>query len=110
MTTSTPPRQAHVSIPSPPLPANIWRRRQCIQISGDVKDSAFCNQAVEQAVQAFGGLDILVNNAAFQEHAESLLDLTDERFDEIMRTNVYGYFYPADQPSLNLIIRRHTTC
>ncbi|RTZ45577.1 SDR family oxidoreductase [Candidimonas sp. SYP-B2681] len=69
--------------------------RRCILISGDVKDSEFCRSAVEQAVNAFGKLDILVNNAAFQEHADSLLDLTDERFDETMRTNIYGYFYMA---------------
>lgn len=69
--------------------------RRCKLIPGDVKDPEFCRKAVEQAVQAFGKLDILVNNAAFQEHAESLLDLTDERFDETMRTNVYGYFNMA---------------
>jgi NAD(P)-dependent dehydrogenase (short-subunit alcohol dehydrogenase family) len=38
---------------------------------------------------------VLVNNAAFQEHAESLLDLTEDRFDETMRTNIYGYFHMA---------------
>jgi len=69
--------------------------QRCKLIAGDVKDPEFCRKAVEQAVQAFGKLDILVNNAAFQEHAESLLDLTDERFDETMRTNVYGYFNMA---------------
>lgn len=69
--------------------------RRCKLIPGDVKDPEFCRKAVEQAVQAFGKLDILVNNAAFQEHAESLLDLTHERFDETMRTNVYGYFNMA---------------
>jgi NAD(P)-dependent dehydrogenase (short-subunit alcohol dehydrogenase family) len=68
---------------------------RCLLIPGDVKDPAFCHQAVEQTVQAFGKLDILVNNAAFQEHAESLEDLTEERFDETMRTNVYGYFHMA---------------
>ncbi|HEY9279961.1 MAG TPA: SDR family oxidoreductase [Eoetvoesiella sp.] len=67
--------------------------RRCVLVTGDVKDSAFCRRAVEHAVQAFGKLDILVNNAAFQEHAESLADLTDERFDETMQTNVYGYFH-----------------
>jgi NAD(P)-dependent dehydrogenase (short-subunit alcohol dehydrogenase family) len=36
-----------------------------------------------------------VNNAAFQEHADSLMDLTEERFDETMRTNIYGYFHMA---------------
>jgi NAD(P)-dependent dehydrogenase (short-subunit alcohol dehydrogenase family) len=69
--------------------------RRCIIISGDVKDSGFCRDAVDRVVQAFGKLDILVNNAAFQEHAESLLDITDERFDETLRTNIYGYFYMA---------------
>ena len=63
---------------------------RCVTISGDVKDMAFCKQAVEKVVAHFGHLDILVNNAAFQEHAQSLLDLTEERFDETMRTNIYG--------------------
>lgn len=66
---------------------------RCVTISGDIKDMAFCRQAVEQVVAHFGHLDVLVNNAAFQEHAESLLDLTEERFDETMRTNIYGYFH-----------------
>lgn len=69
--------------------------KKCVLIPGDVKDSGFCEDAVKQAVSALGKLDILVNNAAFQEHADSLLDLTDERFDETMRTNVYGYFHMA---------------
>ncbi len=69
--------------------------RQCIAIAGDVKDMAFCQRAVEQVVERFGKLDILVNNAAFQEHADSLLDLSEERFDETMRTNIYGYFHMA---------------
>ncbi|TCP08267.1 SDR family oxidoreductase [Caldimonas thermodepolymerans] len=69
--------------------------RRCLLIAGDVKDPAWCRRAVEQVVQAFGGLDILVNNAAFQEHAQSLEDLSEERFDETLRTNVYGYFHMA---------------
>ena len=60
-----------------------------------MKDAAFCRQAVEQTVQAFGRLDVLVNNAAFQEHAQSLEDLTDERFEETLHTNVLGYFHMA---------------
>ena len=67
--------------------------RECLAISGDVKDPAFCKRAVEQTCAKFGKLDVLVNNAAFQEHAESLTDITDERFDETLRTNVYGYFH-----------------
>jgi NAD(P)-dependent dehydrogenase (short-subunit alcohol dehydrogenase family) len=69
--------------------------RRCLTIAGDVKDSAFCRQAVEQTVHEFGRLDILVNNAAFQEHAYDLADLSEERFDETLRTNVYGYFHMA---------------
>ena len=69
--------------------------RRCLLISGDVKDSAFCRQAVDDTVKAYGQLDILVNNAAFQEHAASLEDLTDERLDETFRTNILGYMYMA---------------
>lgn len=69
--------------------------RRCVLIPGDVKDPAFCRDAVEQTVEAFGRLDVLVNNAAFQEHAASIEDITEERFDETLRTNVYGYFHMA---------------
>jgi NAD(P)-dependent dehydrogenase (short-subunit alcohol dehydrogenase family) len=69
--------------------------RRAMVVAGDVKDAAFCQQAVGKVVAQFGRLDILVNNAAFQEHADSLLDLTEERFDETMRTNIYGYFHMA---------------
>ncbi|TFZ05839.1 SDR family oxidoreductase [Ramlibacter henchirensis] len=69
--------------------------RRCLLIPGDVKDSAFCKQAVEKTVAEFKRLDILVNNAAFQEHADSLEDITDERLEETMKTNIFGYFYMA---------------
>ena len=69
--------------------------RRCLLIRGDVTDMAFCQSAVDQTVKAFGRLDVLVNNAAFQEHADSIEDLTEERFDLTMRTNVYGYFHMA---------------
>ncbi|HVE52575.1 MAG TPA: SDR family oxidoreductase [Ramlibacter sp.] len=69
--------------------------RQCLLIPGDVKDPKFCKDAVEKTVAEFDGLDILVNNAAFQEHAHSLQDITDERLEETFRTNIFGYFYMA---------------
>ena len=69
--------------------------RRCVTIAGDVKDAAFCKDAVEKVVAEFGRLDVLVNNAAFQEHAGSLLDITEERLDETFRTNIYGYFHMA---------------
>lgn len=68
---------------------------RCVTIAGDVRDMEFCQQAVDQVVAHWGRLDVLVNNAGFQEHAGSLLDLTEERFDVTMRTNIYGYFHMA---------------
>jgi NAD(P)-dependent dehydrogenase (short-subunit alcohol dehydrogenase family) len=69
--------------------------RRAILIPGDVTDSGFCELAVETAVDELGQLDILVNNAAFQEHLPSLEDLTDEQLDRTFRTNIYGYFFMA---------------
>jgi len=66
---------------------------RCILIKGDVTDARFCQDAVDRTVEEFGQLDILINNAAFQEHTESLEDLTDEHLDLTFRTNVYGSFY-----------------
>lgn len=69
--------------------------QRCVTVAGDVKDMEFCQEGVDRIVAQWGRLDVLVNNAAFQEHAHSLLDLTEERFDETMRTNIYGYFHMA---------------
>jgi NAD(P)-dependent dehydrogenase (short-subunit alcohol dehydrogenase family) len=69
--------------------------RKCLLIEGDVKDSAFCKDAVEKTVEEFGKLDILVNNAAYQHHQESIADITDEQLEKTFRTNIFGYFYMA---------------
>lgn len=69
--------------------------RRCIAISGDVKDPKFCKRTVEKARKEFGRLDILVNNAAFQKHQESVEEISDEQFEETFRTNIFGYFYMA---------------
>jgi hypothetical protein len=67
--------------------------RSCIALSGDVSDPKFCEHAVERTVSQFGKLDILVNNAAFQQHVNELEDLSDAQFDQTLKTNLYGYFY-----------------
>lgn len=69
--------------------------RRCLAFAGDVKDKAFCVQTVKCAVRNLGRLDVLVNNAAFQVHSKDILDLTEEHFDETLKTNLYGYFYMA---------------
>lgn len=69
--------------------------RRCLAIAGDVRDPAFCNDAVRRVVDEFGRIDILVNNAAFQLHARSLEDLEDDHLDMTMRTNIYGYIHMA---------------
>lgn len=69
--------------------------QRCLLISGDVKDRTFCQGAVGKVVDAFGRLDVLVNNAAFQLHADDLADISEERFDETFQTNIYGYFHMA---------------
>jgi hypothetical protein len=69
--------------------------KRALIIRGDVRDNAFCTKAVEQTVNELGQLDILVNNAAFQVHTKDITDLSDEHFDETLKTNLYGYFYLA---------------
>jgi hypothetical protein len=69
--------------------------RRCITSSGDVADPAFCAAAVDRTIKELGQLDILVNNAAFQEHVSDLEDLTEEHFDRTLKTNLYGYFHMA---------------
>jgi NAD(P)-dependent dehydrogenase (short-subunit alcohol dehydrogenase family) len=62
-------------------------------LSGDVRDPKICKKLVEQTVKEFGKLDILVNNAAFQQHQESLEDVSEDQWDRTFKTNIYGYFY-----------------
>ena len=66
--------------------------QRCLLIAGDVKDTAFCRQAVERTLDTFGRLDVLVNNAVFQQPADALEDISEARLDETFRTNIYGYF------------------
>ena len=67
--------------------------RTAVAIPGDIQDEAFCQELVQTTVDALGGLDILVNNAAKQTYQESIADLTTEQFDATFKTNVYAMFW-----------------
>lgn len=69
--------------------------KKCLLLPGDVTEQAYCRKAVTKTVKAFGRLDVLVNNAAFQVHTANFADLTAEHFDETLKTNLYGYFFMA---------------
>jgi NAD(P)-dependent dehydrogenase (short-subunit alcohol dehydrogenase family) len=76
--------------------------QRCLLIPGDVRDPAFCRDAVAKTVKAFGKLSVLINNTAFPEHADSIDDITEEHFDETLRTNLYGYFHMVKAASPHL--------
>jgi NAD(P)-dependent dehydrogenase (short-subunit alcohol dehydrogenase family) len=67
--------------------------RKGFGIAGDLRDAAFCRDLVAQAVDKLGGLDLLVCNAARQQTAASILDISDEDFDATIKTNVYAPFW-----------------
>jgi NAD(P)-dependent dehydrogenase (short-subunit alcohol dehydrogenase family) len=69
--------------------------RRAILLPGDVADPAYAEDAVQRTVKELGKLDILVNNAAFQQHQKKLEDISFEHFDRTLKTNLYGYFNMA---------------
>lgn len=62
-------------------------------IPGDLRDEAFCQKLVAEAVRQLGGLDIVVSNAGRQQTRKSILDLTTEDFDATMKTSIYAPFW-----------------
>ena len=67
--------------------------RHCVLLPGDISQEPVCLKLVEEAVALLGGLDILVNNAGKMGKTGGLLDTTSERFDALMKTNVYSFFW-----------------
>jgi len=67
--------------------------RVCAAIPGDLRDEDFCKRLVAEAVAKLGGLDILVNNAARQQQADSIADVTSADFDATIKTNIYAPFW-----------------
>jgi NAD(P)-dependent dehydrogenase (short-subunit alcohol dehydrogenase family) len=68
--------------------------RKAVAIAADIRDEQQCRRLVERAVQELGGLDVLVNNAAYQmAQPGGLPDITTEQFDRVLKTNLYGMFW-----------------
>jgi NAD(P)-dependent dehydrogenase (short-subunit alcohol dehydrogenase family) len=76
--------------------------RKAVLVPGDICDEEHCKQIINRAVQELGGIDVLVNNAAFQMSHESLQEITSEELDRTFRTNVYAMYYlcKAAEPHL----------
>ncbi|MCY9069867.1 glucose 1-dehydrogenase [Bacillus subtilis] len=66
---------------------------RCLLIPGDVGDENHCEQAVQQTVDHFGKLDILVNNAAEQHPQDSILNISTEQLEKTFRTNIFSMFH-----------------
>jgi len=67
--------------------------QKCLMLPGDIREEEHCKSLIRRTVDAFGGIDILVNNAAWQMTRHSILDIPSEEFDRIFRTNVYATFF-----------------
>jgi hypothetical protein len=68
--------------------------RKAIRCPGDIRDEAVCQQIIDTAVEQLGGIDILVNNAAYQmAQMGGIADITTEQFDRVMKTNLYAMFW-----------------
>jgi len=66
--------------------------RRCVMLPGDLTEPEFCEAVVAATVREFGGIDILVSNAAHQTRKQDITDVTDAELDLTFRTNVYAYF------------------
>jgi NAD(P)-dependent dehydrogenase (short-subunit alcohol dehydrogenase family) len=77
--------------------------RRCLLFSGDVGSEDYCKDVVSHTIEAFGKIDILVNNAAEQHPQKSLLNITAAQLEKTFRTNIFSYFYMSKMvlPHLN---------
>ncbi|AEA24555.1 MULTISPECIES: SDR family oxidoreductase [Pseudonocardia] len=70
--------------------------REAVTVPADLREERQCEEVVARAVEAFGRIDVLVSNAAYQmSQDEGLTSITTEQFDRVMRTNVYALFWLA---------------
>ncbi|MDG3006181.1 SDR family oxidoreductase [Paludisphaera mucosa] len=67
--------------------------QKCVLVPGDIQDESHCQAIIDRAVEAFGKVDVLVNNAAFQMSREDIEEISTEEFDRTMKTNLYAMFW-----------------
>jgi NAD(P)-dependent dehydrogenase (short-subunit alcohol dehydrogenase family) len=83
--------------------------RRALLVPGDLQDEAHCRRVVEQARDEFGRIDVLVNNAAFQERRESITEIPTEEWERTLRTNLSAMFWlcreavPNMEPGASII-------
>ena len=67
--------------------------RAGVSLPGDIRDERHCTDLVRRTVEELGGLDVLVNNAAYQMTQSGIADITTEQFDRVLKTNLYAMFW-----------------
>ncbi len=67
--------------------------KKCVRVPGDISEEAQCQKIVDQAVEEFGGIDVLVNNAAHQRTVSGIADVSTELLDKTFKTNIYAMFW-----------------
>lgn len=70
---------------------------KCLIIEGDLKEESFCKEVVQKTVKEFGGLNVLVNNAAMQFPKDNPEEVTSEQLHTTFETNIYPYFYTVQE-------------
>jgi NAD(P)-dependent dehydrogenase (short-subunit alcohol dehydrogenase family) len=76
--------------------------KKAVLLPGDIRDEQHCKQIIQRAIQEFGQIDVLVNNAAYQMSRDSLQEVSTEEWDETFKTNIYPMFYLCKEAEAHL--------